>query len=82
MDSVQGSERALYDVFKTERAVAGEPLAFAATTQVLPVRPFRVHVACRPWTRTACLLTALGEKIKMNRQSLMDLKKNEKKRSQ
>lgn len=63
MVSSQGSEKALYDVLKTERAVAGEPFAFAAATQVLSVRPFRVYVACRPWTRTACLLAALEHEI-------------------
>lgn len=61
--SVQGSEKALYDVLKTEGAVTGEPLPFAATAQILTVRSFRVHMACSRWTHTACLLTALKQEI-------------------
>lgn len=52
---------ALDDVLKTEGAVAGESFAFAATTQVLSVWPFRIHMACCSWTCTARLLAALKQ---------------------
>lgn len=47
------SPAGLHDVFEAEGALAGEPLAFAAAAQVLPVRPFGVHVALRERARAA-----------------------------
>lgn len=57
--SQQPGKGVLDDVFEAEGAVAGEPLAFAAPAQILPVRPLRVHVTRRYSARAAGLLTSL-----------------------
>lgn len=52
----------LNDVFEAESAVTGQAFAFASTTQILTVGPFRVHVAKFYWAGTSSLFTTLGEK--------------------
>lgn len=47
------------DVLEAERAVAGQALAFASPTQILPMGPLRVHVADLHWAGASSAFTTL-----------------------
>lgn len=57
------------DVFEAERAVTGEPLAFASATQVLSMGSFGVNVPLRQGTGAAGFVASLENKRRMRRSS-------------
>lgn len=50
----------LDDVFEAERALAGQPLAFASAAQILSVGPLGVNVALCYCAGTTCFVARLG----------------------